>query len=53
MSELRRLLEEALPYVEFDARYWNEDASEDQNNRRQAEAQDFAERIRAALAVFT
>lgn len=47
---LRRLLTEALPYVDFDARYWNEDASEAQNKRRQAEAQDFADRIRAALS---
>jgi hypothetical protein len=49
-NELEALLTEALPYVDFDARYWNEDASEEQNRRRQAEAAAFAERIRAALA---
>lgn len=49
-GELEALLTEALPYVDFDARCWNEDASEEQNKRRQAEAADFAARIRAALS---
>lgn len=49
-NELRALLEAALPYVDFDARFWNEDASEDMNRRRQAEAEALAGRIRAALS---
>jgi hypothetical protein len=46
-GRLRAAVDECLPYVSFDAGYWNENASEGQNRRRQAEAIDLYGRLTA------
>jgi len=45
-DECLQLLAEALPYVEADARYWDEGSLEGANRRRMAAATDLADRIR-------